>query len=103
MDAEVVRLTGDIDRVRGVVRSGVRDHARAIADGIEGDGEELELLLVAERRRLARRAGHDEAVRAVVDEVGSEPPEAFEVDGAVLMERGDDRGQDFSEHGSHFT
>ena len=35
MDADVVRLAGEVGRVRGVVRPGVRDHGRAIADGVE--------------------------------------------------------------------
>ena len=97
--AEIVRLTGQLDRVRGVVRPGVGDDAGPVADRLHGGGEELELLLVGEGRSLPRRAGYDEAVGAVLDEVDGEAPEAVHVDRPVLVERGDDRGQDFAEHG----
>ena len=54
--------------------------------------------LVGQRRALAGRAGNDDPVGAVVDEVYRELLERVEVDCPVRPERGDDRGQDVSEH-----
>ena len=74
------------------------DDGRAVADLVERRRVELEALVVGERRALARRAGDDEAVRAVVDEVARERAEAVEVDRAVPLERRHDRGQHLAEH-----
>src|SRR5439155_26350166 len=60
--------------------------------------EELEALLIAEGRALAGRADDDQAVGAVVEEVGGELSEPLVVDGAVAVERCDDGGQDLTEH-----
>ena len=51
-----------------------------------------------ERRALARRAGDDEPVGAVVDEVRRELAELVDVDLAVRAERRQDRGEDLAEH-----
>ena len=82
-----------------VVGARAGDDGRAVADGVERRREELELLVVGERRALPRRACDDDAVGAVVDEMHRELPELVEVDRAVAVERRDDRGQDFAEHG----
>ena len=60
--------------------------------------EELEALVVRERRRLPGRAGDDEAVGAVVDEMARQRPEALQVDGAVPLERRHDRCQNLAQH-----
>ena len=81
-----------------VVGAGAGDDGRAVADLVERGGVELEPLVVGERRALARRAGDDEAVGAVVDEVARERAEAVEIDRAVSLERRHDRGQHLAEH-----
>ena len=65
VDAELVRPLGQVDRVRGRVRAGAGDDGRAVADLVDGGLVQLEALVVRERRRLARRPGDDEPVRAV--------------------------------------
>ena len=81
-----------------VVRARARDDGRAVADLVERRGVELEALVVGERRALPGRAGDDEAVGAVVDEVARERAEAVQVERAVPLERRHDRGQHFAEH-----
>ena len=82
-----------------VVRARAGDDGRAVADLVERRAVELEALVVGERRALPRRAGDDEAVGAVVDEVARERAEALQVDRAVPLERRHDRGEDLTEHG----
>ena len=67
-----------------VVRAGARDDGRPVADSLERGGTEREPLVVGERRRLAGRAGDDEAVGAVVDEVARERAKAVQVDASRL-------------------
>ena len=102
VDAELVRLLGQVDRVARVVGACACDHGRAIADLVQRRAEELEALVVGERRGLPGRAGDDEAVGAVGDEVARERPEAVQVDRAVPLERRHDRGEDLTQHlGNH--
>ena len=77
-------------------RSG--DDRRAAADRVHGRAEEVELLAVAERRRLAGRPADDDPVGAVLDEEGRKLAESLEVDCAVRPERRDHRGDDGTEH-----
>ena len=88
--------------MRGRVRAGAGDDRRVVADRLERGAEEVEPLVVGERRALAGRAGDDDAVGAVLDEVPRQPLERVEVDRAVLAERRHDRGQDVAEH-AHST
>ncbi len=83
-----------MDGVRRVIRAGAGDDGRAVADRIACGGKEEELLLVAQRRGLARRATDDEAVGAVVDEEGRELAEAIDVDRSVRRERRHHRRED---------
>jgi hypothetical protein len=53
--------------------------------------QQLELLVIGERGRLTGGAGDDQAVRAVLDEVARDCTGAFEVERAVLGERGHHR------------
>ena len=46
VDAELVRLLGEVHRVRGRVRAGAGDHRRPVADLVHRRGAELELLVV---------------------------------------------------------
>jgi hypothetical protein len=96
--AELGRALAQVHRVRGRVRPRPGDHGRVVADRLDRGPEEVDALLVGERRGLACRAGDDDPVRAVLDEVPREALEAVEVDRAVLAERRDDRGQDVAEH-----
>ena len=98
VDAELVRPLGQVDRVARVVGAGAGDDGRAVADLLQRGGEELEALVVRERRRLPGRAGDDEAVGAVVDEMARQRPEALQVDGAVPLERRHDRCQNLAQH-----
>ena len=98
VDAERVRALGQVDRVARVVRARAGDDRGAAADLVHGRSYRGEALVVGERRRLAGRAGDDEPVGAVLDEVAGERAEGVEVDGAVRPERRDDRGQDLAEH-----
>ena len=98
VDAELVRPLGQVDRVARVVGAGAGDDGRAVADLLQRRGVELEALLVGERRALAGRAGDDEPVRAVVDEVARERAEAVQIDRAVPLERRHDRCQHLAEH-----
>ena len=96
--AELVRRLGQVDRVRGRVRAGAGDDRRLVADRLERGADQVEPLVVGERRALAGRAGDDDAVRAVLDEMARERLERVEVDAAVVVERRDHRRQDVAEH-----
>jgi hypothetical protein len=98
VDAELVRLLGQMHRVAGVVGAGAGDHRGPVADRLDGSGVKVEALLVGEGRRLAGRARHDQAVRAVLDEERRELAELVEVDRAVGVERRHAGGQDFAQH-----
>ena len=98
VDAELVRAGREVYGVVGRVRARTGHDRRAVADLVERSLVQPEALVVRERRRLARRPRHDEAVRAVRDEMRRERPERPVVDRAVALERRDDRGQDLAEH-----
>src|SRR4029077_10704406 len=80
------------------VGAGAGDHGRAIADGVDRRGVQLEALVVGQGRRLARRARDHQPVGAVVDEVARQLAEPVVVDRAVLPERRHDRRQDLTQH-----
>jgi hypothetical protein len=62
--AQLVRVTGEVDRVRGRVRARVGDDGSPVfVCDFDSRREELELLLVGERRRFAGRAGDNDPVR----------------------------------------
>ena len=88
-----------LDALGGVVAAGAGDDDGAVADGLDDGAQQLVLLVGGGGRRLARRARHDEAVVAVVDEVRGEGLSLLEVDGAVVPHRGDHRREDASECG----
>src|ERR671937_1847109 len=92
IDADVVRLAGEVDGVRGVVRPGGGYNGAAPAQRVHGDAEELEPLVVGEGRPLPRGAGNDEPIGTTVEEVLRELAEALEVDRSVPPEGRDDRG-----------
>src|SRR5581483_12304646 len=70
--AGLLRALRQLDGVRGVVRADTRDDMGPVADRLDDYAQQPVLLLVARRRRLPRRTGDDEAVVALVDEVGGE-------------------------------
>ena len=96
--AELVRRLGQVDRMRRRIRAGAGDDGRAVADGLDRRADQVEPLGVLEGRALARRAGDDDPVGAVVDEVLRKPLEGVEVDRAVGAERRHDRGEHAPEH-----
>ena len=101
--AELVRLLGQVDGVRGRVRAGAGHHGGAVADRVDRGRDELEPLVVGERRRLPGRARHDDAVGAVLDEVDAELAVTIEVDRPVLAEGRHRCCEDFSQHHGHST
>ncbi len=84
VDAELVRLLGEVDGMRGRVRARARDDRCLLADRLERSAEEIEPLGIGERRALAGRPGDDDPVGAVGDEVPREVLERVEVDRAVV-------------------
>ena len=98
VDADLVRPLRQVDRVRRVVRARAGDHRVRVAHLVERDFVEREALVVAQRRRLARRARDDEPVGSVLDEMAAERAEAVERDGAVRVERRRDGCEDFTQH-----
>ena len=88
MGADVARLAGEVDRVRGVVGAGPGDHRRLVADLVEDSVEEAHLLVVGQGRRLASGAGDHEAVAAVVDQAAGQAAGRVEVDRAVRRRTG---------------
>ena len=66
--AQPLRLARQLDALGGVVRPGAGDHNAARPDRLLDLGEQPHLLVVRERRRLAGRAGEDDAVAAGVEE-----------------------------------
>ena len=92
VDADRVRLARQMRGVRGRVGARTGDHRRAALERVDGDAEELEALVVAQRRALACCSRHDEAVRAVVDEVLGQVAEPVVIYGTVRVERCDDGG-----------
>ena len=84
--------------MRSVVGARAGDHRRAAADFVHGDAEEVELLAVAQGRRLAGRAADDDPVGAILDEERRKLAESLEVDCAVRPEGRDHRGDDGAEH-----
>ena len=93
------RLLGELDRHLGVVGAGPGDDLDAVTDGLDRRFEEGDLLDVRQRRRLASRAGDHDSIRAVVGEMFDQSPEGGVVDGAVVVEGGEDRSQDLTEWG----
>ena len=98
--AEGVRAFGQLDRMSGRGRAGVRDDRRVVADRLDSGADEIETFRVVERRALAGRARDDDPVRTVIDQVPRECLEGVVVDSTVVAERRDDRRQDRTEHGS---
>ena len=77
-----------------VVRPRAGDHRRGVADLVHDDLDQPQLLGVVEGGRLAGRAGHDQAVGAVLDEMTREAPRGVLAHGAVGVERRHHRGED---------
>ena len=96
--AGLVRLLRQVDGVRGRVRPRAGDDRRPVADRRDRRPQELEPLLVGERRRLTGRAGDDDPVGSVLDEEPAELLVAVVVDTTVGVEGRHRRGQDLAEH-----
>ena len=84
----------------GVVGAGAGDDGGLAADLVDDGRAQRELLVVAQRRRLAGRAGEDEPVGAVLDEVRASERAPSRSSDAVGGERGDHRRDDAPERRS---
>jgi hypothetical protein len=93
------RLAGERDRLGRVVGSGAEHDRRG--DGLAHGPAEVELLPLAEHRRLAGGARHDETVGAVLHEPTAERGRAVEIERAARVERCDHRGEHGAEPASH--
>ena len=83
---------GQLAGVLGVVGAGAADQQRLVADLGAHRVQQLDLLAVGQRRALAGGAGEHQPVRAVLEQVGGEPPGARRGRRAVLAERRRHRG-----------
>src|SRR5437588_8484487 len=86
----------------GVIAAGAR-HNRLIRDRLLDNLQELDLLVVAEGRRFAGRARNNDAVRAVRDEHHRQLLGSRVIDGAVLFEGRDHRGEKRSDFLCHHS
>src|SRR4051795_9479027 len=77
-----------------VVGAGAGHDRRAVGPLLNGELDQPQVLVVAQGRRLAGRAAHDDAVGAVRAEVAQEVDKGLLVDLQVVVERRDDRRQD---------
>ena len=85
-----------LGEVAGVVRAvgaRARHDQRLAAQLLDHQGHERDHLVVAERRRLAGRPAHDQAVGAVGEQMPAERDRPLLVHAAVRVEGGDHRGQ----------
>jgi hypothetical protein len=89
-----------LDGVPRVVRPGAGDDRALRAHLVHDQRHERDLLLVGERCRLARRAGHDEAVRAVGEEMMRQCDGRLLVDATVGVKRRD-HGREQAFVGAH--
>jgi hypothetical protein len=83
-----------------VVGPGAADDDALVAELIDDQLDQPEMLLVAHRRRLAGRAGHDQPVRAVAEQVAADGDRPLLVDGTVGTE-GRDHGREQAFVGTH--
>ena len=79
---------GQFARVAGVVGAGAADQQHLVADLGPHRPQQLDRLLVGQGRALAAGAGDDEAVRAVLEQVGGETPRGVRVDCARARRTG---------------
>ena len=93
-------LLGQVDRVARVVGPRAADDDALVPELADDQRDEPEVLLVGHRRRLARRAGHHQPVRAVREQVPADGDGALLVDGAVGTE-GRDHGREKAFVGTH--
>ena len=83
-------VAGEIDRLRGGVGAGARDHRHALAGDLHAQLHHALVLLVAERRALARGPHGHQPVRALGDLPLDQAPERLLVERAAA-ERRDER------------
>ncbi len=96
VDPELVGFTRQVDGVGSGIGAGAGDDARAAVQRVDGDAEQLEALVVRERRALTGRSRDDEPIGTTLNEVLGEFAEALEVDRPVGLERRDDGGQNLT-------
>lgn len=101
VDAGGGRGPGQLDAVRGVVAAGAGHQGHV--DRAPHDPEQLELLLVAERGGLARRAREHQAVGPLLDEPRGQRGGGVEVEGEVVVEGGDHGHHHLAERCAHVS
>jgi hypothetical protein len=82
------------DRGAGVVGADARGDRHAAGGHAHGGGHQLGPLVVGERGRLAGGAAGDDALHAGADLAVDQALVRRQIQGAVAMEGGDDRGVD---------
>ncbi len=82
------RVTCEFDAVSGVVAAGACNDLRAVTDGVDHCAEQVELLGLGGGGRFTGGTGKNEAVTAVVDEMGCEAHSRVDVQLPVGSERG---------------
>ena len=95
--ARLFAVLVELDGVRGLVGTAARDDLGAPVDDLLGDLDELDLLGVGQGAGLAGRAGDDDAVGAVRDQVLDVLLDVVPVHLAVGRERGHERDEHLSE------
>ena len=100
--ARVLRGLRQLERLGGRVRPGAADQLAAAFRDLADRAEELGLLLVRERRRLARGTGDHDRVAAGVEQVRCQALRAVDVQRVTLLaERRDHRRDERSEPAGH--
>lgn len=101
VDAGGCGVLGEAHRRGCVVGRRTRDDLAAPGRSVDRGAEEVELLGVGEGGRLARGAGDDDGVVAVGEQVGDEGGRPVDVEGPVVGEGRDHRGDDVTEASLH--
>ena len=86
------------DGLRRRVRARTRDDGHTTGHHFDGKADQFAMLIDIDRRRLTRRSDDNDAVRTFLDVVFDQLAEAVVVKAAVLVHRGDNRGNRTGNH-----
>ena len=96
--ASFLRRLRQFNRLSGGIAAGSGDHRDAALGVLDGDPDQLLVLVEINGRRLARGAHHHDAVGALGDVPVDQALEAREVEPSILQHRGNDRDQAAGNH-----